>query len=341
MYDTCPSLVQFHIVEDSDLYKRPGLCFTDPDTRSVIAITNMPYLVHELEPLLARQRLSIEILRLNLESTIRAGQVWKSIASAQGFPKLREIELEEKDEVAARYYMHNSSDEDSNEVSVFDSDSISEDTNVSLDPEEMACLIRLCPSLKVVRLVKFELDDEVFKVLGDLKHLVCLNLLRCKGILPEMVSQFFSDATAIEHFSYPEFRKRLDADGLHVSDILSAISQSPNKTLRELHITSRFSFRKVDLDDFVKSMQNAKLSCITLSYGGLSQDHLQEFLQLATLAVLRLEDVYISDDVDVMKALEYRQEPVCITLKCDIYGKEKRNGIYIKAKDGHVQHYQK
>lgn len=89
----CPSLIQFYMVECEYLLHYPGLCFTSPSTRNIIAIADMPYLEDELTPLLARCRPPLEILRLDLSSTIKAHQVLASIVSVQGFPQLREIDL--------------------------------------------------------------------------------------------------------------------------------------------------------------------------------------------------------------------------------------------------------
>lgn len=53
-------------------------------------------------------------------------------------------------------------------------------------------------------------------------------------------------------------------------------------------------------------------------------------------------DVDLYGELDMLKALECRREPICVVaVKIRTYSRQDCNGIYIKNKDGHVQHYPK
>lgn len=86
----------------------------------------------------------------------------------------------------------------------------------------------------------------------------------------------------------------------------------------------------------------SQLARITFSEGYLKQEHLQQILEVSSVRTLRMMDVDLYGELDMLKALECRREPICVVaVKIRTYSRQDCNGIYIKNKDGHVQHYPK
>lgn len=342
----CPSLRQLQLVDEKYACSHPELCFTESNDCSIVTLTEVPYLEEELVPMLSRERLTLDILRLDLSCTINTHRVLASVASIDGFQQLREIDLTEKKVHLTRdftpyseyEYAHHESESESEDE--HESESESEDEHESgydqLNCEEIALIIGHCPLLQTVRLADFRLSDNVIECLGHLKHLRHLELIGCEDMTPAAMSQFFQRAAALQIFAYQECCMSWNQGELYFAEVLRAISESPLKTLRELRLLPCLSYSEEDLADFARAIKDSRISRIVSRGGYTTQEKLQIFMKIPSLRTLSLED---NDDVDVFEALECREEPICVLLKADHDRAEDRNGTYIKDKEGHVQHY--
>lgn len=215
-----------------------------------------------------------------------------------------------------------------------------EDVGSRLSCEHIASIIDECFLLQTVRLVDFHLDDSVLQSLGNLRHMCHFELLGCERVTPEAINGFFQCAATFEIFSYKEYRKAWKERNLHVAEVLLAICESPYKnTLKELCLLHCLSYRTKYLAKFAKGVQNAKLARITLLDASLRLEDLELFLSIPSLAILRVQNSYAYNDVDVLKALESRLDPVCVVVETKT--RQDVDGIYLKNGDGCVQQYVK
>lgn len=270
------------MVKMEHIQNYPELCFTESNDRNLVAVTGIPCLKNELMPMLSRQQSNLEALRLDLCHTIHTNEVLERIASMGGFKQLREIDLAEKDIAFARQYIvseeHNEhdgflSDDKSDYESDYDSDSKrgSDDDQTDDKAEEIASIIRRCFSLEAARLVGFKLNDNVLEGLGNLKHPRHLELLACENIAPPALNQFFQRNADLGVFTYKEVRRRRFGPGLHWGKVLRVISGSPHKTLTELRLLNCRTTCIQDLANFVKCMQNSRLSRVVCVESPITQ----------------------------------------------------------------------
>lgn len=262
--------------------------------------------------MLLRLRSTLRVLRvrrLDIPASINSHQVWASVASVNGFAQLHEIDFSDSGQ------------------------------DMQVNREELAFIIRLCPLLRMVRLVDFQLNDAVIECLGNLKHLRHLELLDCDGIKAGAISQFFQRVATLETFVYKVSVRPLKDSTRHAAGILLAISQSGYKNLRELRLVNSrpVTYPEDRVAAFLNGMQNSRLSRIKLSYVYSSKELLEWLLRLPALTMLHLHGVHAFRDTDVLKALESRCAPISVVMEGSVYN-IGINGTYIKTKDGRVHH---